>query len=350
MMEGEGEVLYGDQSWDVSRDRRGDKYPTFDGLVQSYSPMTYSEINAEDPNGYNDLLHSSIQGPFSVDTEIVHDERTLSTEKKQDENILIDGVSYPAKVYQIKEMIGFQGVDKVVYHEERTRILWVNQALGLLKWTEKDILYSEFYGLGDSSNPHIDEFFTYTLVTENNPNQPVDTVSPELELFGGTAIIHKLGEPWVEPGFDASDERDGNLTSSVTISGSVDIDTAGTYVLTYSVSDTSGNVATVTRTVQVRNELIEFNSANLLTIAENKPVGTLVGEFMGTHEGGNAVFFQLVGGVGDVDNALFNLTDEGLLTNAEVFDFEEAETRSIRGSNGLSGHLGIQTIYRIDRG
>ena len=31
-----------------------------------------------------------------------------------------------------------------------------------------------------------------------------------------------------------------------------------------------------------------------------------------------------------MDNALFNLTDEGLLTNAEVFDFEEAETRSIR--------------------
>ena len=39
--------------------------------------------------------------------------------------------------------------------------------------------------------------------------QVPDTVSPELELFGGTEVPHELGEPWAEPGYGASDERDG---------------------------------------------------------------------------------------------------------------------------------------------
>ena len=43
-----------------------------------------------------------------------------------------------------------------------------------------------------------------------------DEASPELELFGGADIPHKRDEPWAEPGYGASDVRDGNLTSSVT--------------------------------------------------------------------------------------------------------------------------------------
>ena len=80
------EVSY-DSSWDISRDRRADKYPSFNGVLQSYSPMRYTEINIDDPNGYNDILHSDIQGPFGDDGWyfLFHDERTLSTEQKEEE-------------------------------------------------------------------------------------------------------------------------------------------------------------------------------------------------------------------------------------------------------------------------
>ena len=78
-----------------------------------------------------------------------------------------------------------------------------------------------------------------------------DTVSPELELFGGTDVPHELGVPWAEPGYAASDERDGNLTGSVTISGTPNINTSGTYTLTYTVADAAGNEANATRTVNV---------------------------------------------------------------------------------------------------
>ena len=81
-----------------------------------------------------------------------------------------------------------------------------------------------------------------------------DEASPELELFGGADIPHKRDEPWAEPGFGASDVRDGNLTSSVSLSGTVDVNTTGTYTLTYTVSDAAGNEANATRTVRVADE------------------------------------------------------------------------------------------------
>ena len=81
--------------------------------------------------------------------------------------------------------------------------------------------------------------------------QVPDTVSPELELFGGTDVPHELGEPWAEPGYAASDDRDGNLTSSVTISGTPNINTSGTYTITYTVADAVGNEVNATRTVRV---------------------------------------------------------------------------------------------------
>jgi hypothetical protein len=55
----------------------------------------------------------------------------------------------------------------------------------------------------------------------------------------------------VDPGYDANDTLDGNLTASVSITGSVDVNSTGTYTLNYSVSDTAGNQADINRTVNV---------------------------------------------------------------------------------------------------
>jgi hypothetical protein len=52
-------------------------------------------------------------------------------------------------------------------------------------------------------------------------------------------------------GATATDTLDGNLTNQVTITGTVDVNSTGAYVLTYSVSDGAGNDSNVTRTVNV---------------------------------------------------------------------------------------------------
>ena len=63
---------------------------------------------------------------------------------------------------------------------------------------------------------------------------------------------------------------DGDLTSSIVVSGSVDTSTIGTYTLTYNVSDASGNAAVpVTRTVNVVDTtapVITLLGDNLMTI------------------------------------------------------------------------------------
>jgi formylglycine-generating enzyme required for sulfatase activity len=51
---------------------------------------------------------------------------------------------------------------------------------------------------------------------------PADTANPELELFGGAAITCEAGQAWPEPGVEAHDARDGNITDQIVVTGNVD--------------------------------------------------------------------------------------------------------------------------------
>ncbi len=80
----------------------------------------------------------------------------------------------------------------------------------------------------------------------------VDTVKPELTLLGDAEVTVMQGESYADAGATASDAVDGNITSKIVEDGYVDTSVAGTYELTYSVSDAAGNSATVVkRTVTV---------------------------------------------------------------------------------------------------
>lgn len=80
-----------------------------------------------------------------------------------------------------------------------------------------------------------------------------DTVAPAITLQGASTLTLALGENYADPGVSAADDRDGDLTSKIVVGGdSVNTAVAGTYVVSYSVSDNSGNAATqVTRTITV---------------------------------------------------------------------------------------------------
>ena len=82
----------------------------------------------------------------------------------------------------------------------------------------------------------------------------VDNIPPVVTLKGNA--IHKIqvGSPYIEPGFTAIDNLEGDITNSgrVTITGNVNINAVGYYTLTYTATDLYGNVSVpVTRTVQV---------------------------------------------------------------------------------------------------
>ena len=75
--------------------------------------------------------------------------------------------------------------------------------------------------------------------------------APILSLVGAAVIDLVGGARYQEPGFLATDVEDGNLFASVSVSGSVDHERAGTYRLVYSVEDSDQNRATVERSVRV---------------------------------------------------------------------------------------------------
>lgn len=78
-----------------------------------------------------------------------------------------------------------------------------------------------------------------------------DETAPVVYLKGDATVYVTLGGSYQDAGCTASDDVDGDLTSAVTRSGSVDTSTADTYTIRYSVRDKAGNFGEATRTVKV---------------------------------------------------------------------------------------------------
>ena len=97
--------------------------------------------------------------------------------------------------------------------------------------------------------------------TENcdKHTKPADTEKPVVTLNGEANITVKLNEKYTDKGAKATDNVDGDLTSKIKVEvkkdgkvvSRVDTSKEGTYIITYSVTDTAGNVGTKTRTIKV---------------------------------------------------------------------------------------------------
>lgn len=78
-----------------------------------------------------------------------------------------------------------------------------------------------------------------------------DPRPPQILLTGGEDYTVMAGKRFEDPGFSAVDNHDGDVTCNVTVEGEVDGYFPGNYVLEYSVTDSFGNTATVSRKVTV---------------------------------------------------------------------------------------------------
>ena len=103
-----------------------------------------------------------------------------------------------------------------------------------------------------------------------------DIGAPIITLLGETSINVKVGGTFTDPGATATDDVDGDLTASIVVAGDVvDVNTAGTYVITYNVSDAGGNAATErTRTVIVANDAV----APVITLIGSETMNVMVGD------------------------------------------------------------------------
>ncbi|CAK4841906.1 unnamed protein product [Aphanomyces euteiches] len=96
----------------------------------------------------------------------------------------------------------------------------------------------------------------------------VDTQPPVITLVGGASIFLTVGTTFLDPGVTVTDLEE-NI--QVTITGSVNNQVPGTYILQYDAQDSAGNAAVpVTRTVQVNARSTGGGSVQLSSHADLK--------------------------------------------------------------------------------
>jgi hypothetical protein len=121
--------------------------------------------------------------------------------------------------------------------------------------------YTQTYSVTDSAGN--------AAITLTRTINVVDVSAPVITLLGDNPMTVAQASTFTDPGVNVSDNVDTGLTAIV--SGTVDTDIAGNYTLTYSVTDTKGNVAdTLTRTVTVADmtaPVIALIANNSMTVA-----------------------------------------------------------------------------------
>ena len=140
----------------------------------------------------------------------------------------------------------------------------------------------------------------------------VDSISPVINLKGNSIMYLDYGNKYIEPGYTVSDNCDMDLGNKVVVSGNVGRD-IGTYVLTYEVTDSSGNKGKNTRKVIVGNKIkdegIINNGSVYLTFDDGPNQGTTnkILDIL-KEEGVKATFFVTCNGS---DSLIKRIYDEG---------------------------------------
>ena len=98
-----------------------------------------------------------------------------------------------------------------------------------------------------------------------------DKEGPVITLDGKKDITLYVGANYKEASAKASDNCDGDISSKIKVSGSVDTSKAGTYNVDYIVEDSAGNKTTLTRKVKV----IEKQSEEVVVEDNNNTSGVI---------------------------------------------------------------------------
>jgi hypothetical protein len=107
--------------------------------------------------------------------------------------------------------------------------------------------------------------------SDDDDDEVVDTTGPVITVTGDDPATVNHDAVYTDAGATAVDAVDG--TVDVSSSGTVDTSTVGSYTITYSASDSSGNQSTATRTVNVVDAtapVITVTGDNPASIAQNE--------------------------------------------------------------------------------
>ncbi|MCH9813907.1 MAG: DUF5011 domain-containing protein [Epsilonproteobacteria bacterium] len=124
--------------------------------------------------------------------------------------------------------------------------------------------YSVTYSIADTLG---------NLATLSRTVSVVDTTIPIITIIGENPQSIEVGTAYVELGASAIDSYDGNITTDITITHTVDVNTLGNYTVTYNVSDSSANPATT----MTRDVYVVDTTAPIITLQGTSTVEVVIG-------------------------------------------------------------------------
>lgn len=86
-----------------------------------------------------------------------------------------------------------------------------------------------------------------------------DVVAPVITLENGDITLKTSDTSYIEPGYSAIDDTDGNITDRVVVTNNINYGVEGEYDITYTTTDTAGNTTIINRKV-----IIEKKEATLM--------------------------------------------------------------------------------------
>jgi|LSQX01.2.fsa_nt_gb hypothetical protein len=165
-----------------------------------------------------------------------------------------------------------------------------------------------------------------------------DNTAPEISLIGESSHYLSLGEKYVEQGATAYDENDGDLSSKIEISGSVNENLIDEYPIYYTVKDKAKNTASISRKVYVTAKKLESH------YNVSRDDETFVTEVIATSSY-NRLAYKNFGNFGNSE--IFYSKTNG---NDFIFDFKQLVMNNLRYSisEGKGYYSETDDDFRID--
>ncbi|MCC6720778.1 MAG: DUF5011 domain-containing protein [Bacteroidia bacterium] len=146
-----------------------------------------------------------------------------------------------------------------------------------------------------------------------------DQTNPVLTLNGSDTVRIEVFGTYTEDGATAMDNKDGNLTNAIVITGTVDANVLGTYIITYSVNDLASNNSTKQRIVIVQDTkkpVISNSDADVSNVVKVQIVSVFIDRTTVTDNYDNPMLDVTPGSSGPVDTRfkgsypmIYNATD-----------------------------------------
>ena len=200
------------------------------------------------------------------------------------------------------------------------------------------------YTISCANDAGVEEQDVTVYVTNPSVNN-----KPVITLLGSNPININTGDTFVDPGATANDVEDGDLTNIISVSGNVNATIVGSYILTYSVTDSGNLTATTSRTVNVldSNNTLYCANGTSLTATEFKQAVDLGKISYNLSINNNQAVFTInndTGCLAPVSLSSYKMFGNGELSNQELYDGEQLQ-------NVLNGELIVNIpncAYQVD--